>query len=196
MRGAGKAGRKRRCAYYTIFSGRFKRSKREKGFVRPFLCGIICGKHKPGGENVTQTCVTNNEKETEALGEAIARRSEKLAAIALAGDLGAGKTALVRGLARWLGSADAVTSPTYAIVNEYRGSRKICHFDLYRLSGGDALWEIGWEDYLASGALCVAEWSTVAPEMFPPETLWVEIEKTGEEQRKITLRWPEGVEAC
>ncbi len=148
------------------------------------------------GKTMTQTCVTNSENETEALGARIAQRAGQLEAIALSGDLGAGKTALVRGLAREMGSADAVTSPTYAIVNEYRAERKICHFDLYRLSGGDALWEIGWDDYLASGALCVAEWSGVAPELFPPRTLWIEIEKTGERQRRVTLRWPEGAEPC
>ncbi len=145
---------------------------------------------------MTQTCVTHNETETEALGGRIARQSDGLSAIALSGDLGAGKTALVRGLARALGSADAVTSPTYAIVNEYRAKRKICHFDLYRLPGGDALWEIGWDDYLASGALCAAEWSGVAPELFPPDTLWVDIEKTGEQTRSFVLRWPEGVGPC
>lgn len=145
---------------------------------------------------MTQTCATTGEAETEALGERIAQQSQRLSAIALSGDLGAGKTALVRGLARSLGSADRVTSPTYAIVNEYRAARKICHFDLYRLPGGDALWEIGWDDYLASGALCVVEWSGIAPELFPPDTLWVDIEKTGNETRSITLRWPEGVGPC
>lgn len=145
---------------------------------------------------MTQTCATNNEAETEALGGRIARQSAGLSAIALSGELGAGKTALVRGLVRAMGSADAVTSPTYAIVNEYRAERKICHFDLYRLPGGDALWEIGWDDYLASGALCVAEWSSVAPELFPPDTLWVDIKKTGDETRSIVLRWPKGVGPC
>ena len=145
---------------------------------------------------MTQTCATNNEAETEALGGRIARQSTGLSAIALSGELGAGKTALVRGLVRAMGSADAVTSPTYAIVNEYRAERKICHFDLYRLPGGDALWEIGWDDYLASGALCVAELSSVAPEEFPPDTLWVDIKKTGDETRSIVLRWPEGVGPC
>lgn len=145
---------------------------------------------------MTERCVTHSEAQTEALGESIAQRSGALSAIALKGDLGAGKTALVRGLARGLGSADSVTSPTYAIVNEYRGARRVCHFDLYRLSGGDDLWEIGWEDYLASGALCVAEWCDVAREMFPPGTLWIDIEKAGGDTRCFTLRWPEEAEAC
>ena len=145
---------------------------------------------------MTQTCDTTSVQETEALGEQIARCSGGLSAIALSGDLGAGKTALVRGLARALGSADAVTSPTYAIVNEYRAPRRICHFDLYRLSGEEALWEIGWDDYLASGALCVAEWSGIAAGLFPPETLWIEIIKTGENSRRFTLHWPEGVHPC
>ena len=143
-----------------------------------------------------QTYHSANEAKTEAFGARIATRSKNLSAIALSGELGAGKTALVRGLAQALGCRDAVSSPTYAIVNEYRGERKVCHFDLYRLSGSDARWEIGWEDYLASGALCVVEWSEVAPELFPKATLWVKIEKTGENTRLITVDWPEGIELC
>ena len=146
---------------------------------------------------MTQTYHSANETKTEAFGARIAAHSKNLAAIALSGELGAGKTALVRGLVRALGCRDAVSSPTYAIVNEYRGElRKVCHFDLYRLSGSDALWEIGWQDYLDSGALCVVEWSEVAPDLLPKATLWIKMEITGENTRLITIDWPEGIELC
>ena len=80
--------------------------------------------------------------------------------IAFTGDLGAGKTAFTRGLARGLGIPDRVTSPTFTIVNEYEGGRlPLFHFDMYRLGSSDELFDIGWEDYLARGGVCAVEWS-------------------------------------
>ena len=80
--------------------------------------------------------------------------------MAFTGDLGAGKTAFTRGIARGLGIGDRVTSPTFAIVNEYEGGRlPLFHFDMYRLTSSDELFDIGWEDYLARGGVCAVEWS-------------------------------------
>lgn len=139
--------------------------------------------------------VTNSPEETEALGEMLAGRLEPGTVIAFTGDLGAGKTAFVRGLARQRQTVDQVSSPTYAIVNEYRGKRPIYHFDMYRITDSDSLYDIGWEDYLSSGGLCVVEWSENILDALPEGTLFVRIEKTGEQSRRITLLKKEG-ERC
>ncbi len=103
---------------------------------------------------------TASEMETEALGEALARTLAPGTVIAFTGDLGAGKTAFTRGLARGLGISEQVTSPTFNIVNEYEGGRlPLFHFDMYRLESSDELFDIGWEDYLGRGGVCAVEWS-------------------------------------
>ena len=104
--------------------------------------------------------LSNSEAETEALGEALAGRLTAGDVIAFSGDLGAGKTAFTRGLARGLGVTERVTSPTFTIVNEYLGGRlPLFHFDLYRLDSAEELFDIGWEDYLDRGGVCAVEWS-------------------------------------
>ena len=104
--------------------------------------------------------ITHSPEETEQLGAALAQQLRPGTVIAYTGDLGAGKTAFTRGLARGLGYREPVTSPTYTIVNEYLGGRlPLFHFDMYRLSSSDDLWDIGWEDYLERGGVCAVEWS-------------------------------------
>ncbi len=103
---------------------------------------------------------TKSEAETEAVGEALARTLTRGTVIAFTGDLGAGKTAFTRGLARGLGITERVTSPTFTIVNEYQGGRlPLFHFDMYRLESAEELFDIGWEDYLRRGGVCAVEWS-------------------------------------
>ncbi len=103
---------------------------------------------------------THREAETEAVGAALGRTLPPFTVIAFTGDLGAGKTAFIRGLARGLGIGDRVTSPTFTIVNEYEGGRlPLFHFDMYRLESSDELFDIGWEDYLSRGGVCAVEWS-------------------------------------
>lgn len=103
---------------------------------------------------------TASEAETEALGEALGRTLSPGAVVAFTGDLGAGKTAFTRGLARGLDIRERVTSPTFTIVNEYEGGRlPLFHFDMYRLGSSDELFDIGWEDYLRRGGVCAVEWS-------------------------------------
>ncbi len=104
--------------------------------------------------------MTRSPTETEALGEKLAQKLRPGAIIAYEGDLGAGKTAFTRGLARGLGVQESVTSPTYTIVNEYTsGNMPLFHFDMYRLHSADDLFDIGWEDYLERGGVCAVEWS-------------------------------------
>ena len=130
---------------------------------------------------------TNSPEQTEALGEALAAGLGPGAVVAFRGDLGAGKTALTRGLARGLGYADRVTSPTYTIVNEYLGGRlPLFHFDMYRLSSDDDLWDIGWEDYLDRGGVCAVEWSERTPEAVAGAIV-ITLEKLGPTTRRITI---------
>ena len=135
----------------------------------------------------TMIYLTNSPEETEAVGAALARQLNSGAVIAYRGDLGAGKTAFTRGLARGLGYTGLVTSPTYTIVQEYLGGRlPLFHFDMYRLSSSDDLWDIGWEDYLDRGGVCAVEWSENVEDAME-NAIFVTIEKTGEQSRRITV---------
>ncbi len=142
--------------------------------------------------------LTHNEIETEALGETLARRLGPGDVVAYRGDLGAGKTAFTRGLARGLGCTGRVTSPTFTVVNEYEGRLPLFHFDLYRLEGEDALYDIGWEDYLDRGGVCAVEWSERAEAALPRETVWVSIRRCAEsgDWRRITIEGRAGDEAA
>ena len=133
--------------------------------------------------------VTNSPEETEALGEMLAGRLEPGTVIAFTGDLGAGKTAFVRGLARGLGITERVTSPTFTIVNEYEGGRlPLFHFDMYRLGSADELFDIGWEDYLMRGGVCAVEWSENVSDALEEGCLRVDIRRgERDDQRRITI---------
>ena len=131
--------------------------------------------------------MTYSPLETERVGEALAKILTPGAIIAYTGDLGAGKTAFTRGLARGLGCTEQVTSPTYTIVNEYLSGRMpLFHFDMYRLASAEDLWDIGWEDYLDRGGVCAVEWSENVTEAME-HAIWVRIEKLDGDQRRITM---------
>ena len=130
--------------------------------------------------------ITNSERETEELGVRLAERLEPGNVVAFTGDLGAGKTAFTRGLARGLGITDRVSSPTFTIVNEYEGGRlPLFHFDLYRLSSSDELFDIGWEDYLARGGVCAVEWSENVSDALEEDVISVEIYRGETDSRRI-----------
>ena len=136
--------------------------------------------------------ITNSPKETEKIGAAIGKIIPAGTVLAYRGDLGAGKTAFTRGLAAGLGYKGRVTSPTFAIVNEYEGGRlPLFHFDMYRLNSADDLFDIGWEDYLSRGGVCAVEWSENVMDALPEDTVWVRIAREGDTGRSITI---EGVE--
>ena len=137
--------------------------------------------------------ITNSPEETERVGAALGRILPAGTILAYRGDLGAGKTAFTRGLARGLGYGEPVTSPTYTIVNEYLGGRlPLFHFDMYRLGSSDDLWDIGWEDYLERGGICAVEWSeNVADAM--EDAIIITIEKLGDETRRITVEGGENL---
>lgn len=123
--------------------------------------------------------ISDSESSTEQLGERLAKTIDRGCIIALFGDLGAGKTAFTRGLARGFGSRERVSSPTYTVVNEYPTDNvRICHFDMYRLSGSEALYDIGWEDYISDPrAVCVVEWSERIADSIPGDAITVRISK-------------------
>ena len=140
------------------------------------------------------TIYTKTEAETEAAGAALARRLSAGSVVALYGDLGAGKTCFVRGLARGLGIDARVSSPTFTIVNEYRGApgaegaaRELFHFDMYRLANADELFDIGWEDYLRRGAVCAVEWSENVEDAFEGDEITVRISTLPGGERRIEI---------
>ena len=140
-----------------------------------------------------QTFITNSEHETEALGARLAGVLHGGCVVAMFGDLGSGKTALVRGMARGMGLNARVTSPTFTIVNEYLGPVDLIHFDMYRLHSSDELFDIGWEDYLSRGAVCAVEWSENVEDAFFGDEIRVTFKKLSDNGREITI---EGAELC
>ena len=131
--------------------------------------------------------ITHSPEETEKIGAALGRVVPAGTVIAYCGDLGAGKTAFTRGLARGLGCTEQVTSPTYTIVNEYLSGRlPLFHFDMYRLASADDLWDIGWDDYLDRNGVCAVEWSENVREALEDPVI-VRIEKISDDSRRITM---------
>ena len=136
--------------------------------------------------------VTHSREETEALGGRLASALAGGRVVAFTGDLGAGKTAFVSGMARSLGVEERVTSPTFTIVNEYEGGRlPLFHFDMYRLGDADELFHIGWEDYLARGGICAVEWSEKVSDALEG-ALRVDIRRGAEETDRIITVSEEG----
>ena len=147
---------------------------------------------------VIKEIITNCPEETEQVGFELAQEIEKDTSlppfIALYGDLGVGKTAFVRGFTKVFSPAALVRSPTFALVNEYptKESRRVFHFDMYRITDEDDLYSIGYYDYLDDGSICLVEWSENIPYAIPDEHIKVEITKTNfdipnERNVKITV---------
>lgn len=131
---------------------------------------------------------TCSRAETVALGRRLAGALAPGTLVCFTGGLGAGKTAFTEGLAAGLGCTDPVASPTFAIVNYYRGPRPLAHFDLYRLSGEEDLLAAGLYDYLDEGAVVAAEWSeNFAPLLAREQPVRVDIRALGENERQITI---------
>ena len=142
---------------------------------------------------LTENLYSRSTAETEEAGAALARDIQALGGrcfVALEGDLGAGKTAFVRGFASVLSPGSRVKSPTYTIVNEYRrGEVPLFHFDLYRMEDPDSLDSIGFDEYVSTG-ICIAEWSENLGDRRPENALTVSILKRGENEREIIIRRP------
>lgn len=133
---------------------------------------------------LSRTYISHSYEDTLKIGEALAESLKGTEVIALFGGLGMGKTALTTGIARGLGSSDSVSSPTFALVNEYHGKYNVYHFDMYRISSWDDLYSIGFFDYLDTGVL-VIEWSENIENALPPEYIRVTMEKGDDENERI-----------
>ncbi|HHU05589.1 MAG TPA: tRNA (adenosine(37)-N6)-threonylcarbamoyltransferase complex ATPase subunit type 1 TsaE [Clostridiales bacterium] len=134
------------------------------------------------------TIYTKSERETRELGQRLAKHVRPGMVLALYGDLGAGKTALVRGLAAGMGLKARVTSPTFTIVNEYQGEIPLFHFDMYRLTGSEELFEIGWEDYLSRGGVLAVEWSENVEDALDGSVVRIRLERGGSEnERRVEI---------
>ena len=132
--------------------------------------------------------ISKSPLDTEKIAKNLALKLVGGEVIAFRGDLGAGKTCFTRGLARGLGFEGTVNSPTFALINEYFGGRlPLCHFDMYRISSWDELYSSGYFEYLDSGAVIAAEWSENIENALPDNTIYVEIEKLGDTERKIKV---------
>ena len=129
--------------------------------------------------------LTRSAAETEALGERLGKTLTGGEILAYEGDLGMGKTAFTRGLAKGLGFTGRVTSPTFTIVNEYEGRLPLFHFDMYRLSDEEELFDIGWEDYLTRGGVCAVEWSERVTAALPAETRYIRFARGEEADSRI-----------
>ena len=134
-----------------------------------------------------QEYISNSEKDTENIAAEFAKQLKKGDFIAFFGDLGSGKTAFVRGLCSVFCKNARVSSPTYAIVNEYRGDVEIFHFDMYRIDDDDSLYSTGFYDYLDRGGICAVEWSENITFALPEDRYDVTFEKTGETGRRIVI---------
>lgn len=133
-------------------------------------------------------CVhTNSDAETMRAGEEFSRRLRENDVVALDGDLGAGKTVFAKGIAKGLGVAETVVSPTFTILREYAGRLPLYHFDVYRISDPEEMIEIGFPDYLEAGGVCVIEWARKVEELLPGRAVCVTIVKTGNHKRKIII---------
>ena len=131
--------------------------------------------------------ITHSTAETAEIGFRLGERCRGGEIFTLSGGLGAGKTALAAGIARGLGVSSRVTSPTFTIVNTYEGRLAMAHFDMYRLKNSDELIDIGWDDYLDSGAVMVIEWSEVAEDILPAGVIRITLAYINDTSRKITI---------
>lgn len=131
--------------------------------------------------------ISKSEKETCDAGWSLAKTLQPGAVVALYGGLGAGKTAFVRGMAEGLGIKNAITSPTFTIVNEYIGDIPLFHFDMYRLGSADELFDIGWEDYLERNGICAVEWSENVDKAFCGDIIKVSISLVDDHTRLINI---------
>ncbi len=132
--------------------------------------------------------ITNSAEETIEIGKSFAEKLNKGAVVLLSGEMGAGKTVFVKGMAQGLGIKSLITSPTYAYMNDYDGI--LYHYDCYRLTSGEDAESLGLTDYFYAGGICVVEWSENIADVIPNGAIRVTIEKTGETQRSIEIEIP------
>ena len=137
--------------------------------------------------NITEKYISCSEEETHNLGIQLARLMGPGTTVSLEGDLGAGKTALVKGIAKGLGIEDTITSPTFTIVNTYEGDIKLHHFDVYRIDDPEELYYIGWDEYFNTYDDCIVEWGDRVPQMLPADAMHIRIMRDQAQLNKRTI---------
>jgi conserved hypothetical nucleotide-binding protein len=136
---------------------------------------------------MTEKFVSCSEEETFNIGIQLANLMEPGTAVSLEGDLGSGKTVLVKGIAKGLGISDIITSPTFTIVNTYEGKVRLHHFDVYRIDDPDELYNIGWEEYFNPSDVCIVEWGDRIPGMLPENAIRIRIMRDRDQLNKRTI---------
>lgn len=144
---------------------------------------------------MTVTFTTHSPAETQALAERLAKLLRPGDVLAYTGPMGAGKTTFTVGLARGLGSSDWVSSPTFALVQEYRGPLPLCHFDFYRITGEEDLYAAGFFDYLDGTRVLAVEWSERVPSVLPENALHIDFMSLEDDSRRITITGDERLAA-
>lgn len=129
---------------------------------------------------------TSSPAETHLLGKWLGSQLESDSILCFFGELGAGKTTLIRGITEGAAQYDSVSSPTFVYLNVYRGTQTIYHFDLYRLEGADEFISMGFDELFDAGGICCIEWSEKIAELLPDNCIRVEMEHAGEDKRVIT----------
>jgi tRNA threonylcarbamoyladenosine biosynthesis protein TsaE len=140
-------------------------------------------------ERDTLILVSHSVAETQRLGCSLGQLLEGQEVICLEGELGTGKTALTQAIGCALGVDDPITSPTFTLVNEYRGERgTLHHIDLYRLDTTEEMVQAGIDEYLSADGICVIEWAEKAKEILPPEYMYITLKHRDDDRRRITLQ--------
>ena len=135
--------------------------------------------------------ISNSPDDTRIFAADMAKRLRAGDVLCLYGDLGAGKTAFVQGIAKGLGIDEPITSPTFTIVNEYEGRLPLYHFDVYRIADSDEMYEVGFDEYVYGEGVSVIEWPQLIADILPDRRYDIEIKKDlekGENHREITVR--------
>lgn len=135
---------------------------------------------------------TFSREETAKVGCSLGSLLKKGDIVCITGDLGTGKTVLVNGIAKALGISEHITSPTFTIVNEYEADTKLYHFDVYRISDVEEMFDIGFEEYLYGDGAVVIEWAELIKELIPEQNIWITIKKElslGVDARIIEIRF-------
>ena len=132
--------------------------------------------------------ISNSVEETIAAGRTYGQNAAKGDVVALAGQLGAGKTQFVKGLVAGMGALGDVTSPTFTLIHEYMGGRvPVYHFDFFRIEDRQSAERLGLDEYFFGDGICVVEWADKFPELIPPGARWISIETKSETDRLITI---------
>ncbi|MCX5750578.1 MAG: tRNA (adenosine(37)-N6)-threonylcarbamoyltransferase complex ATPase subunit type 1 TsaE [Candidatus Saganbacteria bacterium] len=134
-----------------------------------------------------QTFITESAEETRGFGKKLAAKLQEGTVIALTGQLGAGKTTLIQGIAQGLGIKDPVTSPTFILINEYPSNPPLIHLDLYRLDSETQIEDLGIEDYFEKPAIMVIEWAEKLGTLLPSNAIKIELEVLGDNKRRIAI---------